>query len=219
MTISTYAELKTAIANYSKRADLTGRDDEFIDSAEAYFARRLRIRAMEAAASGSFTAGNPALALPTGFQAVRTFSYTPALGVVKYLDFITVEQGDSKEYTQQAMPRYYTFAAGGIRLYPTPDTGYSYTILYYKKITPLDGTNTTNYLLTSHPDLYLAACMVEACTYLQDFDGAQAWAVKREASLRELERMDARERFQPPIIGFDAALVAAGSSNIITDEP
>jgi hypothetical protein len=219
MTISTYSELKTAIANYTGSANLTGRDDEFIDSAEALFARRLRIRAMETSATGTFTASNSALAIPTGFQAVRTFSYTPVLGTTKYLEFITVEQGDAFEYTQEAGPVYYTFALGGFKLYPTPDQAYAYSLLYYKKITGLDGSNTTNYLLTSHPDIYLAACMVEASAYLKDPASAQAWSVKLEAGLRELERMDSRERFRAPPIQFDAALLTAPPHSILTDGP
>jgi hypothetical protein len=219
MTISTYAELKTAIATYARRADLTGRDDEFIDSVEALFARRLRIRAMETKATGSFTANNQALAYPTDFRAVRTFSYTPATGVSQTLDFITTEQGDALDYTASAQPVYYTFAEGGIRLYPTPDQAYAYTLLYYKKIVALDGSNTTNYLLTNHPDAYLAGCLVEAFAFLGDLSAASAWQVKFDAALREIERADARERFQSPQIGFDPALLGSERYSILTDSP
>ena len=217
MTISTYAELKTAISNYTHRADLTGRDDEFIDNVEAIFARRLRIRAMEAAASGTFTAHNAALSLPTGFQAVRTLSYTPALGMTKNLEFITVEQGSALEYTQEAGPLFYTFAAGGFRLYPTPDQAYAYSLLYYKKIDALSGSTTTNYFILNHPDAYLAGCMVEAFAYLGDVNAAGAWQVKFDAALKEIERMDARERFRKPMMQFEAALLGQVNNNILTD--
>jgi len=47
MAISTFAELKTAAANWLDRSDLTDRIPEFIALAEARFNRILRIRAME----------------------------------------------------------------------------------------------------------------------------------------------------------------------------
>ena len=47
MAISTFAELKTAAANWLDRSDLTDRIPEFIALAEARFNRVLRIRDME----------------------------------------------------------------------------------------------------------------------------------------------------------------------------
>jgi hypothetical protein len=42
----TYAELKTAIANYLNRSDLTSDIDTFIDNVEAELNRRLRTKDM-----------------------------------------------------------------------------------------------------------------------------------------------------------------------------
>ena len=47
MALNNYANLKTAIANFLARDDLTTEIDDFIDLTEADFNRRLRIRAME----------------------------------------------------------------------------------------------------------------------------------------------------------------------------
>ena len=47
MAISNYTELKTAVANWLDRDDLTDRIPEFIALAESRFNRLLRIRAME----------------------------------------------------------------------------------------------------------------------------------------------------------------------------
>ena len=45
MALNNYANLKTAIANFLARDDLTSEIDDFIDLTEADFNRRLRIRA------------------------------------------------------------------------------------------------------------------------------------------------------------------------------
>ena len=47
MALDTYANLKTEIANYLNRTDLTSYLDTFIDLAEARHARDLRVREME----------------------------------------------------------------------------------------------------------------------------------------------------------------------------
>ena len=52
MAIGTYDELKTAVANWLDRDDLTDRIPEFISLAEARFNRVLRLRSMETKQTG-----------------------------------------------------------------------------------------------------------------------------------------------------------------------
>lgn len=218
MTVSSYSELKTAIANYTHRSDLTGRDDEVIDFFEAKISRRLRLRGMENTATGTFTASDATLALPTGFIEVRSFTYAPATGSLRKLEYITPEQCESLEYSSVAPPQWYTFAGGTFRLYPTPDAAYAYTLRYYKAITPLDSTNTTNFLLTSHPDVYLYGCLVEACLYAGDDPRLNSWKQSLEEAIQELIRHDRRERFVSPVVNFDAELRAFPTSRNIESD-
>ena len=218
MTISTYAELKTALANYTHRSDLTGRDDEAIDSFEARINRRLRLRGMENSSTGTMVAGTATISLPTGFNEIRSFIFNPTTSVVRKLEYITPEQADAKEFSSNGPPKWYTFVGGAIRLYPTPDQAYAYTIKFYKTITPLDGTNTTNFILTYNPDIYLFGCLVELMRYTGDDPRLAMWEQSLEAGIRELERMDRRERFVSPVVGFDAELIAVHKGrNIETD--
>ena len=63
--ITDYSSLKTSIADYLHRNDLTTVIPEFIVDAEARIYNDLRIRAMEAAFTGTTSSGT--IALPTGF--------------------------------------------------------------------------------------------------------------------------------------------------------
>tara|TARA_R100001594_G_scaffold21009_3_gene40603 strand:+ start:3020 stop:3190 length:171 start_codon:yes stop_codon:yes gene_type:complete len=47
MALSTYSDLKTAIANNLARTDLTDQMDDFIDLAEARLGRELKTRSQE----------------------------------------------------------------------------------------------------------------------------------------------------------------------------
>ena len=75
MALDNYANLKTTIANFLARDDLTSEIDDFIDLTEADFNRRLRIRAMETVDT-SFTVDSETESLPTGFLQVRSFILT-----------------------------------------------------------------------------------------------------------------------------------------------
>ena len=71
MALDSYTNLKTAIANFLARDDLSSEIDDFIDLTEADLNRRLRIRAMENVSS--FTIDSETEALPTGFYKLEVF--------------------------------------------------------------------------------------------------------------------------------------------------
>lgn len=219
MSIGTYSELKTAIANWTARADLSsGRDDEFIDNVEARFNRRLRIRAMEASTTGTTTEDEPTITLPTDFFEMRSFLLTVTTNNPKQLRFITTGAADGLEYGEPGVPDFYTFAGGAIRLYPTPDAAYTYTLRYYTKIPALSASQTTNYILTNFPDVYLWGCRFEAYSYALDIESAAAAKQMYEEAIKEIERHDGRERYAgPPVILLDPLLVRGGPGNITTD--
>ena len=217
MTVSTYAELKTAIGNYLGRGDLTDRADECIDRVEAKFRRRLRLRPMESTATGTFASGTATIALPTDFLQVISFTYEISSGVPRELRPITPQQGDGLEYGESGLPTWYAFVDGLIRLYPTPDDAYSYTLRHYAKFSPLSASNTTNFLLTDYGDAYEYGCYAEACAYTGDTAELSKWKMGFEEVIAEIKKSDRVERRPTPIIHFDAALLGSVGSNIETD--
>ena len=72
MALDTYANLKTEIASFLNRDDLTAQIDTFIDLAETRHARDLRIREMETVDTSITTvAGTQSYDLPTGYLELR----------------------------------------------------------------------------------------------------------------------------------------------------
>ena len=71
MAISTYSELKTAIANFLARDDLTSVIPDFIQLAEATMSRELETRSQEKRATATLTADDEYIALPTDLREVR----------------------------------------------------------------------------------------------------------------------------------------------------
>ena len=70
MAISTYAELVTAIGNWSDRTDLAARIPEFIALAEAKFNRKLRLYRMEAITTGTLSAATDTISFPADMAAL-----------------------------------------------------------------------------------------------------------------------------------------------------
>jgi hypothetical protein len=68
MAISTYTELKTAIANFLARDDLTSVIPDFIQLAEATMSRELETRSQEKRATATLTSGDEYIALPTDLR-------------------------------------------------------------------------------------------------------------------------------------------------------
>jgi hypothetical protein len=71
MSISTYAELQTAVANFLARSDLTAQIPDFIALAEGRMSRELETRSQEKRATATLTTGDEFIALPTDMREIR----------------------------------------------------------------------------------------------------------------------------------------------------
>ena len=60
----------------------------------------------------------------------------------------------------------------------------------FKSVTSLSVSNTTNWLLTAHPDAYLYGSLLEAAPYLMDDARLAMWATALERVLAEIRHPD-----------------------------
>ena len=73
MALSTYNELKTSIANWADRDDLTNFIPDFIALTEARFNRALRLRSMEQKEFATTIGGQSNYSLPVNYLQMREF--------------------------------------------------------------------------------------------------------------------------------------------------
>ncbi len=192
MALSTYAELKTSIANWLNRSDLTDEiSDDFIKLVESEYNSKFRIRKM-LTSDTSFTIDSELEALPTGFLQVRDFFIVS--GSAKYsLTYMAPTQMDqTKGGSTSGRPNTYTILGDNFRFAPTPDGTYTATINYYKAIDALSDSTTTNYILTSHPGIYLYGSLYHAANFLGGIEPSklQNWSQLYATSMERLERND-----------------------------
>ena len=194
MAIGTFAELKTAAANWLDRSDLTDRIPEFIVLAEARFNRILRIRDMETVSTAiSTVAGTREYSLPTGFVQMKEFHLTT--DPITPLAYITPEMMSRLQAgSTKAKPKVFTIIADNVRLGPNPDAVYTTSMLYYKTFTALSGSNTTSEMLTNNPDVYLYGTLLEAEPFIMNDARVQLWATAFRQAVEDIQNQDNKDR-------------------------
>tara|TARA_R100001463_G_scaffold95374_2_gene149945 strand:+ start:86 stop:712 length:627 start_codon:yes stop_codon:yes gene_type:complete len=193
MAISTYAELKTSIASWLDRSDLTDIIPDFIVLAETRHRRDFKIRRMETRVTANTIADTEYYSLPDNYVAMRniqlnTDTKTP-------LEYLTPEQMDRiRGGSSTGKPKAYSIMGDTFQLRPIPDGVYEIEMLYYKYFTALSDSNTTNDMLTYHPDLYLYGALVEAEPYLQNDKRIQVWQGFYDRAKADLIATNERDR-------------------------
>ena len=183
MAITSYSTLKTAISAWSHRADLADYLDDFIDFTEARLNRELRVSQMEVRATT--TAGSLYLALPDDLLAIRNIQLntTPVIELL----YVTPMEMDRLDQIGGTISRY-TIIGNEIQLNATSST--SLEIAYYSKIPALSDANTTNWLLETHPEVYLYGCLSEAFKYSMDDEQAAKYAGLFSEGIAQIKRLD-----------------------------
>ena len=191
MALDTFSGLKTTIADYLNRDDLTSIIPSFITVAEAKFNRKLRVRQMIKRATA--TIDTQYFAFPSDFLQAKELQLNT--NPITYLDYVTQNQGDyssANEYITVGKPVKYTIIGTQIQVIPTPDTSYTGELTYYGKIPALSDSNTSNWLLAYAPDLYLYGALLEATPYLKDDERLATWSTLYANSLGDIEVADQR---------------------------
>jgi hypothetical protein len=89
-------------------------------------------------------------------------------------------------------PTHFAIEGSLMRLGPTPNDEASIRLPYWTAIPTLGPAQETNWLLAAHPDLYLAAALIEAFTFHMDEARAGFWAKRLTDKLDEVNRAGRR---------------------------
>ena len=178
MALNTYTALKTAIANWLNRTDLTDEiAGDFIKLTEADFNSKLRIRQMEQI--DTITIDSETETVPTGFIGVRSF-YILSSDTKYTLEYITPHNlFEIRGGSRSGRPRSYTIEADNeteqFRFGPSPDTTYTGYLSYYKNLESLSSSsaNSSNYILSNHPGIYLYGSLYHASNFIGGIDPEQ----------------------------------------------
>ena len=196
MAITNYSTLQTTIADFLNRDDLTSVIPTFIQLAEADMNRQVRHWKMESRSTGTQDAGDQYMQIPSDWlETIRlhlTGSGTSALTLTSRAAMADIRA--KNEDISTVKPYYYTHADGQFELYPTPTEATDFELLYYQKIPDL-ATNSTNWLLTDAPDVYLYGALLHSAPYLAEDARVAVWAQMYSAAVSNVNRAAEQARY------------------------
>ena len=166
MAITTYSELQSSVGDWLNRSDLSSVIPDFITLAEAQFNRSIRHRKMVTRSTA--TISERYSATPTDWM--QTVALNLQTDPIEPLEYITQEQINEKRHASSASgrPKYFTMVGTEFEVYTSPDASYTAEVVYYGKVEALSDSNTSNWLLSLSPDIYLYGALIQSAPYLQN---------------------------------------------------
>lgn len=196
MAFDTFTNLKTALADYLVRTDLTSQIADFIHLTESMVTygdlasgtEPLRVRQMETTSADN-TPSSGDITLATDFLEMISVRYTATNQTE--LDYATPKWLQAAyPDTTAGTPRFYTIVGSTLSIRPTGSSDIDYD--YYQQI-PALADNETNWLLSAVPSVYLHGSLYHAAVFgaLSREDGAAHLGLFK-AAIDGLTRQDRR---------------------------
>jgi len=191
--ITTYAELQTSIANWLIKTNLTATIPEFIQLTEARLRRDIRARKLQ---NTTLSVSTENVTLPSDFRSLEALAhdgstYYGPIDIVPAdrLPAIKAKYGPTGPVTHAAI------LDTIIRFGPAPDATYTLDFSYWRKLDALSDSNTTNWMLDDHPDIYLYGALLESAPFLKDDARVPVWERRFEQALEELHALTQDNQF------------------------
>lgn len=200
MGLATFTDLTTSVGKWLHRADLAASIPDFITLAETRIYQGsqdsqmptdpLRLTTMETQVSGSTATGIGALndLIELRKIVVGAEPHTHVLRVAPREEITRLQR-------YPGVPRAYSIEAGTVIIGPIPDADYPYTITYFKRFPALSANQTTNWLLTNAPNVYLYGTLIETAPFLNNDARLLTWYRLFAAGLQALQAQDDRLRY------------------------
>ena len=195
MSITNYAELKSAISDFLNRDDLTAVIPTFISLGEARIARDLNHWKQEKRVTTDIDERYEDL--PTDWISIIQVQHTDG-GVISSSSSSEMASKRAQSSTA-AKPRYWRMTANEMEFYPTPDATYNITMLYRARIPALTDAEPSNWLLTYSPDVILYAALMQSAPYLADDARVAVWGSMYQSGVEALNNESDQAQVSGPL--------------------
>lgn len=187
MSLSSYADLKTAVINWSHRADLTTVVDDIITSAEFALFREVRCWDMEASLSVNLSGG--VATIPSDFVELK-YAYINGSPITPLE--VRPAQWVMSQYPVRSNSNAPGFIAvdGGNFIFSSGAATGTLKGTYYKRLLPV--ASSLNALFVKNPDLYLWAALAEEQVWEVNDNRADTFLKKRNAVIDQINSEGSR---------------------------
>jgi hypothetical protein len=194
MSFTSYSDLKTTIAGYLARSDLTAQIPDFIRLAETRLRRDLRVRQMLKSVTTATVAGDNTVELPSDFLEVRDLVIVG--NPPQPLSYFSPSAFTRNARTwESGKPLDYTVLANDFQIAPVPDAVYTVKMLYFAAPAFLSSTNTSNIFLANTPDVLLYGSLLEAEPYLMNDARINTWGTMFDRAINSVTRSDEQGQY------------------------
>jgi len=192
----TYTTLKTAIQDYleSTESSFVTNLPTFITTAEERIFKNVQLDDFRKNQVGNLTASGTYLECPTDYLAPFSLAVIDSSSNYNYL--LLKQVSFIRDFTPNAsttgLPKYYAeFDDNTFIVAPTPDSTYEVELHYYYRPASLTSTtgSETTWLSKNAPNAILYGSLVEACTYLKNYEAIPAYESKFQEALLGLKNL------------------------------
>jgi hypothetical protein len=207
MALANYSDLKTSVASWLERSDMTAVIVDCITLAEARLNRELGPVETDASLTGVADSREIDISALSLVEPIRLWIAEPS------------STGEAELQQQSPANLAYAETSGtpsqwsmntltSLKLDRPCDRAYAFRFRYRQRFA-LSDSATTNWLLTNHPDIYLAACLMWGAGYQEAFANGSVWSGILNSELPAVARTLAKQR--KGTLRLDPALARIGS--------
>jgi hypothetical protein len=192
--VMTYDSLVADISSYLERTDdaTLEKIPTFIMLAEQVIASQIKFLGNLVPMESQMTASDPVIPKPARWHKTVSMNVTVA---GKKQPVLLRKYEYLREYwpdpTETDIPKFYAdYDYTHWLVAPTPATDYTFEVLYYERVQPLDSTNQTNWFTQYAPQALLYGTLLQAMPFLKNDDRIPMWQAQYDLIIQTLKTED-----------------------------
>lgn len=206
--VMTYDSLVADISSYLERTDTATlqKIPTFIMLAEQVIASQIKFLGNLTVNESTMTQGDNIIAKPARWHKSVSFNVVVA-GVRQPLFLRTYEYLRQywPEATEEDVPKYYAdYDYSHWLVAPTPADDYTFEVLYYERVQPLDSSNQTNWFTTYAPQAMLYGSLLQAMPFLKNDERMPMWRAEYDLIINTLKAENTQRIGDRQAVAVDA---------------
>jgi len=201
VAITNYGQLKTAVASWLARSDLTTVIPDFVFLAHKQLQRDLRGHLRSQKRDDAFSVAAEYVPVPSDFlELVHMHRNDSPYSVIQYMS----QDEQSTYFDATGGPKFVSITgdttpgAEYFRFAPAPDGTYTVTLEYYASLPFFTSDNATNWVLNDAPDAYLYGALLQARGFLSDDGRIGLWFEAYKRTVSDIRMHGNRTRWGGP---------------------
>jgi hypothetical protein len=189
--LMTYTSLFNDISSYLERTDTATLDKipTFIMLAEQTLASEIKFLGNLTVNESTMVSGNPVITKPARWR--KTVSMNITVDGERRPVFLRTYEFLRQYWPNEAsedVPKYYAdYDYTHWLVAPTPDAAYSFEVMYYEEVQPLDATNQINWFTQYAPQAMLYGSLLQAMPFLKNDERMPMWRAEYDKIVAQLK--------------------------------